>query len=294
MMAVGHTMSGWCVGLVTSATAGTSTVVSVATGSGWAVGTAVAVSAVVATLTIAGALAGSATLPDLDHHGSTVTTAFGPVSWIAHRAVVLTHNMVARLTWDPGESMPGAHRGITHWWPTPLAVGALVGVACWFSYWVALAVLSVLFMLAALGITVPEYRPNERHANGVRRAYLMASFVPTIAVLRVMRRRLRRAGKLAVLLGCTTLAWLALRYAPGVGQWLGVIVALGMYVHIAGDAPTRSRVPGWTLRGEFRWPRRLAFRAGGTFEILCCWVPLSLVGIAALPWVWPFLWAAIA
>lgn len=286
---MGHTLSGWCASLAVSGATGASAVTAVATGSGWAADSTAAVSVLAATLAIAGALAGSATLPDLDHHGSTATTAFGPASWVAHRAVVRVHNLVAHLTWDPGEGMPGAHRGVTHWWPGPLVVGALVGVPCWFSYWAALAMLAVLFTLAVLGMTVPEYRPSERHTPGVARAYFIATFVPTIAVLRLLRRRLHRAGKVAVFLGCAGLAWLALRYAPGVGQWLGVIVALGMYVHIAGDAPTRSRVPGWTLRGEFPWPRSLAFYAGGTFEILCCWVPFSLGAVLLIPGVLPAL-----
>lgn len=272
MMAVGHALSGWCAGLVFSAAAGATGTVALAAG---------------ATVAVAGGLAGSALIPDADHHGSTITTAFGPFSWYAHRGVVHVHNLVCRLTWDPGETMPGAHRGITHWWPTPLAVGALVGVPCWFSSWTALAMLSVLFTLAVLGMSVPEYRAQERHTAGVGRAHAVAGLVPTIWMLRWLRREIGGAGKFTVLVFCTGLAWLALHFAPQVGQWLGVIVAVGMYVHIAGDAPTMSRVPGWTLRGEFWLPRWLAFRAGGTFEVLCCWVPMSLIGLLALPWVWP-------
>lgn len=278
MMATGHALSGACAGLVFSAATGISDTSALATAAAVALG---------GTAAIAGGLAGSALLPDADHHGSTVTTAFGPVSWYVHRGVVHVHNLVCRLTWDPGESMPGAHRGITHWWPWPLVTGTAVGVPCYFSQWAAVGVLSVLFTLAMLGITVPEYRAQERRAATVGRAHAVAGLVPTVWLLKRARRRTSRIGKSGVLLLGTASAWLSLHYAPQVGQWMGAIVTAGMFLHIVGDAPTRSRVPGWTLRGEFPWPRRLAFTAGGTFEVLCCWVPLSLLCFAALPWVWP-------
>lgn len=284
MMAFGHAMSGWCTGLLFAAATGISGEHAMA---------AAAAAAVAATMGVAGGLAGSALLPDADHHGSTVTTAFGPVSWYAHRGVVHLHNLVCRLTWDPGETMPGAHRGITHWWPASLVTGALVGVPCWFSPWTAWAVLTVLFALTVLGITVPEYRAQDRHTAGTALAHTVAGLVPTVWLLKRARRSTRKAGKFAVLVTCAGLAWLTLHYAPAVGQWLGLIVAAGMVIHIAGDAPTLSRVPGWTLRGEFWLPRWLAFRAGGTFEVLACWVPMSILGFLGLPWVWPIVLTSI-
>lgn len=278
MMAVGHSLSGWCAVLVTRAALE------------WQ---GVPVPDTETTLAVAGAIAGAALAPDIDHHGSTATTTFGPLSWVVHRATVHTHHLVARATWDPGESMPGAHRGITHWWPTPLVMGTLVGASCWFSQWAAIGVLAALFTLAISGITIPEYRHQERHTDGVVIAHAFASLFPTVWMLRRMRREVRGAGTLLVLAASVGLAWLVLRHAPEFAHWMGVLMAVGMFVHIAGDAPTRSRVPGWTLRGEFRWPRALAFYAGGTFEVAAVWIPLSIVAVGAIPGVWPAVMATI-
>ena len=282
MMAVGHALSGWCTGLLVGA-ATALPIFADSAGSSWNV---------VVVLTVSFGLAGSALLPDIDHHGSTVTTSGGYATWMIHRGVVHLHNSVCQLTWNPGEAMPGAHRGITHWWPTPLISGFLVGFPCWLTWWAAWPVLSLLFALAILGITVPEYRPSERHTPGVEFAHRIAGFVPTIWLLKRIRRKVGRAGKIAVLATSSAAAWGALWYSPEIGRWLGVVVAAGMVLHILGDAPTLSRVPGWTLRGELWLPRWLAFRAGGSFEVLACWVPMSVFGVFAAPGVLPLAMSA--
>jgi len=71
--------------------------------------------------------------------------------------------------------------------------------------------------------------------------------------------------------------------------WLGLLVGAGMVLHIAGDAPTESGIPGWRLWTEWRLPKWLAFKAGGVFEVGVLWVGMSLAGVLLLPGVLPLL-----
>ena len=273
MMAVGHSLSGWCAGL--------------------AVGAAVSAPAPLV-LASAFALAGAAVLNDIDHQGSTITTSLGAATGLVHRGVVALHQITVRAlrrTGDRGDP-PGAHRGITHWWPCPPVVAGLVTVGCAASRWVVFGVLMFLFLLALRALSVPEYRDNGRRGQRSRKlAHRWAEWVPTIRVLRRLRRWSNRVGKVGMLIVAAFLAAFVLSIpetAPYV-PWLGLLVGAGMVLHIAGDAPTESGIPGWRLWTEWRLPKWLAFKAGGAFEVGVLWVSMSIFGVLLLPGVLPLL-----
>lgn len=322
MLAVGHALSGLCVGLAAGAV----------------LHSQLALVTLGQTLALAGAKSGAAVVPDIDHPGSTATTSFGAASEAAHRGVVRLNRVVFK--WHGLAPPKGAHRKVTHWWPFPIACGLITGIATAFSAWATWALLSVLFTLAVRSLSVPEYRDNNRgdwFAQARRRAaYGAILMVPTIWLLRRLRRLLRhrrvlRFGQVVfgvlVLGACyathEALGWLlpwwveALLYAIGLcvasmllarggspmlarlgvfgvcsvlaafavwhggsadlGGWWGVVVWLGTQLHIEGDRPTESGIPGLLLSKTLRWPRRLAFKAGGAFEMLALWTPMSVL-----------------
>ncbi|HKU53225.1 MAG TPA: metal-dependent hydrolase, partial [Nitrospira sp.] len=108
------------------------------------------------TLVGATCLAGAGTLCDIDCKGSTVSTAFGPFSEVAYHGAVHLHHMVSAAMYSDHdfEAERTEHRGLTHWWPFWLAVGAGVWAGCAFvGQWFAMSVIAVLFALAARGLT---------------------------------------------------------------------------------------------------------------------------------------------
>lgn len=272
-MAVGHALSGACAGLYAGAALGAPPAV---------------------TLAIGGAMAGAVLAPDFDHPGSTASTAFGPLSKLVHYGVVGLHHLTVDALRGPDDMRdPGPHRGITHWWPCPIVAGVAVWAACLASTWSVTVILAVLFTLAIRGVSVPEYREKKgqsrRRRFAVRTAYRLAGEVETIAALRWLRRTVGHIGKLGVAAIASGLAYAATEWggASVLGPWMGDLVAAGIVLHILGDAPTESGVPGPSLFTELRLPKWLAFKAGGWFEVAAIWVPLSVVAFLLIPGVWP-------
>jgi membrane-bound metal-dependent hydrolase YbcI (DUF457 family) len=296
MMAAGHSFSGWCAALMFINALSLFTDVPPFAMLLLALGTA-----------LAGA--GSAIIADWDHPNSTITTAFGPLSQLVHEGVIELHYTVAALTNEGGtRKPPGAHRGVTHWWPTPLVIGGLVSVGCWWSKWFIFGVLIVLYTGAIRGITVPDYavRQNDtvRHRWTMLTAHGIIDLIPFMNVLKRARKHVNRThtikitywwkiiipvGKIATILVAADFALIAIRYpyVTAHGVWIGVIVCLGMYLHILGDAPTEMGIPGRKLNRFWQLPKWLAFRAGGPFEILALWVPMVGLGIYLIPGVRP-------
>lgn len=247
--------------------------------------------------------AGAAIIPDWDHIGSTVTTAFGPLSLFVHYGVIELHYLVCSVTREPGERKPpGAHRGITHWWPFPPTVGALIAWGCWMSKWTIAGVLFVLFTVAIRGLTIPEYRakksdrPSKQFAIGI--AYRILNVVPMTRYLRRARKHVNGSARMGGYWThfnfptgkiCAAIMGVALTYAAfyfqldNYGPWIGVMVCCGMWLHILGDAPTEMGIPGFFLRRLWRLPKWLAFKAGGAFEIIAVWIPLSVLAVYLTP-----------
>jgi hypothetical protein len=251
------------------------------------------------------AMAGAAAISDWDHPNSTVTTAFGPLSYQVHLAVLELHYMVCALSIHGGNRKPpGPHRGITHWWPAPLVTGGAVTAGCAYSKWALFGVLVVLYTVAIRGLTVPDYMPREhdtvRHRWSMITAHGILDLLPFMWIPKLMRRHVIRThtvhlthwhriiipvGKIGTVLVAANFGLIAIRSEWVVihGVWLGLIVALGMYLHILGDSPTEMGIPGFRLTRFWRLPKWLAFRAGGPFEILMLWIPMTGLGIYLIP-----------
>jgi hypothetical protein len=231
-------------------------------------------------------MAGAAIASDLDHRSATATTSLGPVTLGLHYLVVLTHNLTVGLVRKSGDRRepPAAHRGITHWPPFAVLFGAGVSAACWAHPWAAAPVLTLLYVFGIRGLAIAAPRCNGDSGRDwrKRRAWGVVRWVPTIALQHALYYGVKAIGRIGVLaLGAGLAALTIWLYAPYL-TWLGALIALGMLVHIAGDRPTEAGTPSilrltWTVR----WPKWLAFRAGGAFEMLVMWAPMSL-GITAM------------
>lgn len=329
MLAFGHAASGWCTALMIINWLNLFIQFSWAAVLLLSAGTALA-------------FAGAAILPDIDYRNSTISTAFGPLSYQLHLGVIELHYVVAGLTRQgTNRKPPGPHRGVTHWYPAPPITGALVALGCYWSKWFLFGALVVLYTGALRALTVPDYMPTPNHS--VRKRWsmqathgildltpgalitlgvvgilgtilvskwiliaciLLAICVIPIHLLKQTRRHVTRThtvhitywwkfnipvGKLGTILVATVLALTAIHYPFVVshGMWLGAIVCLGMYLHIVGDGPTEMGIPGRSLYSFWRLPKWLAFRAGGPFEILALWVPMSVLGLYLIPGVRP-------
>jgi hypothetical protein len=344
MMAYGHAISGWCAALMLINALSLFTT----TPGGAAVVIVSVIAAFILSLAIALAMAGWAIVPDWDYKNSTISTAFGPFSQIVHKLVLELHYTVCSLTADVGaRKPPGAHRGVTHWWPFPIALGGLVGLGCWYSKWILFGVLVVVYTGAIRALTVPDYRPRQvdtirhrwsmitvhglidiaeanpvywvpipivfgffinwlSHGNrGILFLYCATCLIGgaillTLHQLKQARKYVNRThtirvtywhriiipvGKFGTVLVAANFAFIAIRYPFVVehGVWMGAIACIGMFLHILGDSPTEMGIPGRKLNQFWRLPKWLAFRAGGPFEILCCWLPMTGLGLYLLP-----------
>lgn len=292
-------------------------------------------------LAMALAFAGAAILPDWDYKNSTISTAFGPLSQWVHKGVVQLHFIVADLTKQGGDRKPpGAHRGVSHWWPTPLVVGGLTAWGCWWSHWFLFGTLVVLYTGAIRALTVPDYMPKPNHSPRRRwsmqathgildltpgsiitlstiglagtwlasKWFLFAVLVVMVLVipihyLKKARKHVNRThvihltywhklsipiGKIGTVFTAAILAFIVTRqpFVVSHGAWVGVIVCLGMFLHMLGDYPTEMGGPGLTLYRFWKLPKWLAFKAGSPFEI-ALWVLMSVLAIYLLPGVRP-------
>lgn len=298
MLAFGHASTAWCGSLVVTD----------------ALSLPVLPWLVIATtlaLIIAAIEAGAALVPDFDHPSSTVSTALGPLTHLVHLGTVELHYMVASCAnREHDRRPPGAHRGVTHWWPFPLFVGAALTLGCLASQWTEYGALAFLFCVALRGLTVPgtpDPKPGTPlHTRvSLRTAHRIAEHTPVIALLRRGRRHVTRTHKvggywthIAIPIGkCLTaslgagLAWLAMSHGALVLRpWLGALVCIGMWAHDIGDSPTHMGIPGYYLTHIWKLPRWLAFYAGGAFEVLCIWIPASVLGVLLIPGLLPRAW----
>lgn len=234
--------------------------------------------------------AGAALAPDIDHDQSTVTKSSGPITrGVAELLQALSRGTyrATRLPHDPeATGKRGEHRGLIHAPAFALLVGALIAAGTVWSPWVA----------------------------------IVASYVLTSAAVRSLRWSLPGGLRKRMALGAPLmppLVTLAITYAlvqagalDEVGPWLGMIVALGMIVHSAGDGATNTGISFWWPfkrrcdqcrdhdRADCpgaRWdkqntlPKMLRWSAGARREVLIRLGCLALAGWIA----WPILAASL-
>lgn len=203
--------------------------------------------------------AGAALLPDLDHPTSTATLSQGPVSAAASRGVRALSSVVWRATrtpWDRGgRDGDGVHRHLSHTVPAAVVCGAVVAVAG--LWWPALAlVVWVVFSLAVRGLAACW--------RGRRLGWAEASGAALLLTIGV--------------------------FGFGVGPLVVAgMVALGVVVHVLGDALTVAGVPlAWPLRVRgARWRMvgaPLRFRTGreSVPEYVIRWVALGATPVWVL------------
>lgn len=207
----------------------------------------------------AGVSAGFALLPDLDHPGSTISTALGPLTRAVSRVVSFVADLVqdasCRCCKDPDTT---AHRGLTHTFVGAVLLAALIALAGW-----------------RLG----------------KPAAVVVVFVGVGLAVRGMVSRRSRGTLGAAVAGVVAAGLLYVLGPVGGWWWLGVPAGFGVLAHIAGDGITKTSVPllfPLKIRG-CRWfpcgpPYWLRFRTGGGVER---WVvgPLMLAALAGSAWV---------
>ncbi|HEU4947044.1 MAG TPA: metal-dependent hydrolase [Kribbella sp.] len=237
--------------------------------SGWCAGLVVAPLVGLTSLTevapFAAAAAGYALLPDLDHPGASASRLLGPITGLVSGVVRLTSAALYALTKGPrDENGSGKHRHASHTVAAALLFGSLAaGAATSGGRW-------AVFAVAMFGLVL---------AADVLGDWLLAVVAGAGLWTAAGNRLPGSSAAAAVQAGL-----------DDIGSWIGVAVALGIFVHCLGDSLTRSGCPWlWPLpiRGEtwyeIRLPRGLRFRTGGPVEQFVVAPALVAAGVLLLP-----------
>lgn len=203
----------------------------------------------------------AATLPDWDHHSSTPTTTWGP----------LTQSLTA-----PVRALPGGHRWATH----DLVLGPLAG---WAITWLLVTSTDALITLALSLVTAlggPEWvLASLPFLIGVVPLAMLIGLGLKLTILRS-----GGSGLLNLAISLAAAWWFTQnppQHLPGLLPW---VVAGGMVVHILGDALTEEGIPVpivWIFtRARIRLP---LFQVGGAAETFLITPALSLL-VCWLAW----------
>ncbi|NUR70114.1 MAG: metal-dependent hydrolase [Hamadaea sp.] len=241
--------------------------------SGWCAGLAMApllgLTSVAEVLPFAAATAGYALVPDLDHPGASASRLLGPVTEFVSGVVRAFSGMLYTLTKGPrDEESTGKHRHATHTLAAAILLGVLAATLGDRGKWAVLAVAVTGLILAA---------------------DVLGDWI-VLVVLAAAGWSVVGATDPAAPLPGTAAADALQAGLSQIGGWIGVAVALGMFVHCLGDSLTRSGCPWlWPLpiRGEtwyeIRLPRPLRFSTGHWFEHVIIVPALTVGGVLLLP-----------
>lgn len=236
--------------------------------SGWCAGLVVAplvgLTSWTEVVPFAAATAGYALVPDLDHPGASASRLLGPLTEAVSAVVRAFSGVLYRLTKGPrDEDTAGKHRHATHTLVAAILLGMLAASLGDRGKWAVLAV-------AVTGLVLAADVLGDWIVLAVLAAAGWSVFGPSTAL---------PGPADAVQHGLSQ-----------IGGWIGVAVALGMFVHCLGDSLTRSGCPWlWPLpiRGEtwyeLRLPRLLRFRTGSWVEHFLVVPTLVVAGVLLLP-----------
>lgn len=207
--------------------------------------------------------AGAALVPDLDHKSATISRSFGPISKLACAITNQLGEWVYNLTRSKKDKhREGGHRTLTHTWFWAAASGAAVYGLSYAGRWAVLALMFVHTVLAIEGLLW----------RWARRGHDVITWLLGAAASWIVYEQLGSHPDQASWAFSQPYAWLALP------------IALGVLMHILGDALTVSGAPlFWPvpIAGR-RWypfgpPEAVRFRAGDKVETLLV-TPVLLVG----------------
>ncbi|WP_371401555.1 metal-dependent hydrolase [Kribbella sp. NBC_00662] len=247
--------------------------------SGWCAGLAVAplvgLTSVAEVVPFAAATAGYALLPDLDHPGASASRLLGPVTRLVSGAVRAFSGVLYNLTKGPrDEDSTGKHRHATHTLAAAILLGFLAANLGDRGKWAVLAVAVTGLVLAADAL-----------GDWIILAVLATAGWSVVGTADPLTPLPGTAAADAVQAGLSQ-----------IGSWIGVAVALGMFVHCLGDSLTRSGCPWlWPLpiRGEtwyeLRLPRPFRFSTDSWVERLVIAPLLLIAGVLLLPGALPAL-----
>ncbi|MGW7679897.1 metal-dependent hydrolase [Kribbella sp. NPDC054772] len=239
--------------------------------SGWCAGLAVAplvgLTSIAEVVPFAAATAGYALVPDLDHPGASASRLLGLVTRLVSGAVRAFSGVLYNVTKGPrDEDSTGKHRHATHTLVAAILLGMLAASLGDRGKWAVLAVALTGLVLAADAL-----------GDWIVLAVLGAAGWSVVSTTGAGTALPGTAAADALQTGLTQ-----------IGGWIGVSVALGMFVHCLGDSLTRAGCPWlWPLPiagetwYEIRLPRLLRFRTGSWVEHLVI-VPLLGVGAVLL------------
>ncbi|NEA37068.1 metal-dependent hydrolase [Streptomyces sp. SID13031] len=237
--------------------------------SGWCAGLAVApmvgLTTVAEVVPFAAATAGYALLPDLDHPGAGASRLLGPITGFVSSVVRAFSSLLYSLTKGPrDEDSTGQHRHASHTLAAAIGLGFATSAAGAAGGWravLAVALVGLILAADALGDWVLTV------VLGAGAWSIAGTWLPGESAVHNLHAGLE-----------------------GIGRWIGVAVAVGMFVHCLGDSLTRSGCPWlWPLpiRGEtwyeIRLPRPLRFRTGGPVENLLIVPVLIIAAVLLLP-----------
>jgi hypothetical protein len=173
--------------------------------------------------------------------------------------------------------------------------------------WVVMAVLALLFALAARGLTIPDlpaetqgrFDDSPRHHLMMKLAYGLLNLNPFTFIMRRGRKHVAKTrrygwarlgfrfgvGKVLTIMAAAMLAYWFTKTGAVMPliPWLGPIVGIGAALHWMEDAPTHMGVPGVKLHQVWKLPFWASFYAGGPFEIMAIWFTLGWLNILLIP-----------
>lgn len=239
----------------------------------WAGLTGIAVIILAALVTVGGSL-----IPDLDNSASSAKSALGLVGNVLSVFFINSSKIIQTvLRTRRDDPDPNPHRGFWHTIPAALLLGGLTilatsipgsltipfyGEVTW-SWLVALVLAAVSIHLALAGLFNAQVK-KIRKSSAIGE---LVAFVVSLALT-------------------ATLFW----FLPHEGDfwWLGFATALGVIIHILGDATTTAGVPllfpiSVFTHKKFWWTTRFSpIKAGGTVEKVILIPLFSLVTLISL------------